>query len=91
MNEGRQYSTVTYLCACKVIQLFVTQWTIARQAPLSMKISRQEYLSTLPFSTPGDLLDPRTETASPLSPELACGFFTTLPPEKPVTYLTHVK
>ena len=64
---------------------------IARQAPLSMKISRQEYLSTLPFSTPGDLLDPWIETASPLSPELACGFFTTLPPEKPVTYFNTCK
>ena len=30
------------------VQLFVTPWTIARQAPLSMEFSRQEYWSGLP-------------------------------------------
>ena len=33
------------------VLLFVTLWTIARQAPLSMKFSRQEYWSRLPFLT----------------------------------------
>ena len=37
------------------IQLFVTLWTIARQAPWSMGFSRQEYRSGLPYSPPGDL------------------------------------
>ena len=37
------------------IQLFVTLWTIAHQAPLSMGFSRQEYLRGLPCSIPGDL------------------------------------
>ena len=27
------------------VQLFVTSWTVARQAPLSMEFSRQEYWS----------------------------------------------
>ena len=31
------------------VQLFVTAWTIAHQAPLSMRFSRQEYWSGLPF------------------------------------------
>ena len=31
--------------------------TVACQAPLSMKFSRQEYWSGLPFPSPGDLLD----------------------------------
>ena len=31
------------------VQLFVTQWTVAHQAPLSMAFSRQEYWSGLPF------------------------------------------
>ena len=35
--------------------------------------------------------DPGIETASPLSPELAGGFLTTVPPEKPITYLVHIK
>ena len=43
------------------IQLFVTLWTIVRQAPLSMGFSRQEYWSELPFPPPGDLPDPGTE------------------------------
>ena len=29
------------------------QWTVARQAPLSMGFSRQEYWSVLPFPSPG--------------------------------------
>ena len=38
---------------------------------------RQEYWSELPFTSPGDLLDPGMEPVSPLSPALAGGFFTT--------------
>ena len=34
-----------------------TPWTIARQAPLSMEISRQESWSGLPFPSPGNLPD----------------------------------
>ena len=37
---------------------FVFTWTIAHQAPLFMEFPRQEYLSGLPFPTPGDLPDP---------------------------------
>ena len=33
------------------VQLFVTVWTIAHQAPLSLEFSRQEYLSGLSFPT----------------------------------------
>ena len=36
----------------------MTPWTVARQAPLSMGFSRQEYSSGLPFPSPGDLPDP---------------------------------
>ena len=39
------------LCDC--VQLFVTPWTVAHQATLSMGFSRQEYRSGLPFSSPG--------------------------------------
>ena len=44
---------------------FVTPWTVARQAPLSMEFSRQEYWSGLPFPFPGDLPDLGVEPASP--------------------------
>ena len=54
--------------------LFVTPHTVARQAPLSMEFSRQEYC-WLPFPTPGDLR-PRDRTC------ISCvgrQFFTTTP------------
>ena len=38
--------------------LFVTPRTVAGQALLPMKFSRQEYWSGLPFPSPGDLPDP---------------------------------
>ena len=50
------------------VQLFVTLWTVACQAPLSMGFPRQEYWSGLPCSPPEDLLDPGVETVSPASP-----------------------
>ena len=50
--------------------LFATPWTVARQAPLSMGFSRQEYWSGLPCPLPGDLPDPEIEPVSPASPVL---------------------
>ena len=50
------------------VQLYATLWTVARQAPLSMKVSRQEHWSGLPCSSPGDLPYPGIEPTSPLSP-----------------------
>ena len=44
------------------VQLFATPWTVARQAPLSMGFSRQEYWSGLPCPPPGDLPDPGDKT-----------------------------
>ena len=35
--------------------LFATPWTIALQAPLSMRFPRQEYWIGLPFPSPGNL------------------------------------
>ena len=46
------------------VQLFVTPWTRARQAALSMESSRQEYWSGLPFPSPGDLPDPGIKPGS---------------------------
>ena len=37
------------------VRLFVTRWTVAPQAPLSVDFSIQEYWSGLTFSFPGDL------------------------------------
>ena len=43
----------------------MTPWTVARQSPLPMGFSRQEYWSRLPFPSPGDLPHPGIELASP--------------------------
>ena len=47
------------------IWLFVTPWTVACQAPLSMGFSRQEYWSELPFPFPADLSNPGIKPRSP--------------------------
>ena len=66
------------------VWLFVTPWTVARQSPLSMEFSRQEYWSELPFPSPGDLPHPGIEITSPSAAALAGGFFTTEPLGKPI-------
>ena len=59
------------------VPLFVTLWTVARHAPLSMGFSRQEYWSGLPCPPPGHLPNPGTEPTSLTFPALAGGFFIT--------------
>ena len=59
------------------VRLFVTLWSVARQAPLSMGFSRQEYWTELPCPSPGDLPQPGMEPKSLISPALADGSFTT--------------
>ena len=47
------------------VQLFGTPWTVAPQAPRSMRFSGHEYWSGLPLPSPGDLPDPGIELRSP--------------------------
>ena len=58
------------------VRLCASLWTVARQAPLSMGFSRQEYWSGLPFPSPGDRPNPGIEPTSLRSPVLAGRFFT---------------
>ena len=51
---------VAHLCPT-----LATPWTVARQTPLSMGLSRQEYWSGLPFPSPGDLPDPGIKPRAP--------------------------
>ena len=81
-------------CVCCVlshfccVQLFVTPWSVAHQALLSTRFSRQEYWSELPCHPPGDLPDPGIESTSLMSFALAGRFFTTSGIRKvPYTYL----
>ena len=61
-----------YVCQLiSSVQLFVTPWTVACQAPLSMEFSRQEYWSGLTFAPLEDLPDPGIEPVSPASSALA--------------------
>ena len=61
--EDESSSSVSHLVVSD--SLSETPWTIARQAPLSMGVSRQEYWSGLPFPSPGDLPDPGIKPRSP--------------------------
>ena len=65
------------------VRLFVTPWTVAPQAPLSMGFSRQEYWRGLPCPPPGDLPDPGTEPMALISPALAGGSLPLAPPGNP--------
>ena len=63
--------SLTYLSERELhshVHLFVTPWTVACQAPLSMEFSKQEYLNELPFSFSRDLPSPRFEHESSSSP-----------------------
>ena len=74
---------ILIMCACMLshfswVQRYANLWTEARQAPLSVGFSRQEYWSGFLCPPPGDLPDPGTEPTSLTSPALACGFFATI-------------
>ena len=69
LREG--LSSVSQLC------LFVTPWTVAHWALLSMEFSRKEYWNGLPLPTSGDLPNPGIKPKSPMSIPLAGRFFTT--------------
>ena len=49
-------------CYFSHVRLFVTSWTVALKAPLSMGFSKQEYWSGLPCSPPGRSSQPRDWT-----------------------------
>ena len=65
------------------VWFFVTPWTVALQASLSMGWSQQEYRSGLPCPPLGDLLHLGIQSTSPAAPTLAGRFFATEPPRKP--------
>ena len=75
------YMTMLLLCLFSCVQLFVTLWTVALQAPLSMEFSRQEYWSGLPFPSPGYLPNPGIK---PPSPALQADSLPSELPQKPI-------
>ena len=81
INKGK-CPNIYMLCCVLLsrVQLFVTPWTVALQAPLSMGFPRQEYWSRLPFP-PGDLPDPGAE---PVPPTLQADSLPSEPRGKPI-------
>ena len=78
-------------CAQSLSHVFVTPWTVAHQAPLSMGFPRQEYWSGLPLPSPGALPNPGINPMSSASPMLAGRFFAAAPPGKPCPlYIIHL-
>ena len=65
------------------VQLFVTPWTVDRQASLSMGLSRQEYWCGLPCPPPGGLPDPGIERVSLVVPALPSESLPLVPPGIP--------
>ena len=59
------------LLLCSVASDSAAPWIVAHQAPRSMRFSRKEYWSELPFPPPRDLPDPGIEPTSLTSPALA--------------------
>ena len=64
------------------VRLSETPWTVARQVPLSMGFSRQEYWSGLSCPLPGIFLTQESNLDHLCLPVLAGRFFTTEPPGK---------
>ena len=85
---SRHCAVVTVLTQLCLTLLRPCGQTLTHQAPLSMGFSRQKYWSGLPFPPPGNLPNPGIELTSPAPPALASGFFTTVPPGKPVSSCT---
>ena len=80
------YIVTHSMCVLSHVWLFVTSWTVAHQAPLSMEFSKPEYWSELPLLSPRDLPDPEIELMSPVSPALQADSLPTEPQTPHVVY-----
>ena len=75
-QEGRLLWPRSFVsCVCMLSHFsrapfFATPWTVAQQAPMSMRFSRKEYWSGLPSLPPGDLPDPGIKPPPPTAPAL---------------------
>ena len=58
------FGSIGYIFSC--FQLFVTPWTVAQQASLSMSYPLQVYWSGLPLPSPGELPIPGIKPAPPI-------------------------
>ena len=72
--------------SCSVMSNSLWLCIVALQTPLSMKFSRQESWSRLPFSSPGNLPDPGIEPSPLASPTWQVGVLPLVSPGKPYIY-----
>ena len=80
-RERQLLHDITYLCVVvSCVWLFVTAWTVAHQAPLSLEFSRQECWSGLPLLSPGNFPKPWIKLRSPA---LLADSLPSDPPRKP--------
>ena len=71
-----------YMLSCfSRVQLCAAPWTVARQAPLSMGVSRQECWSGLSCPPRGDLPNPGIEPSCLVSPVGQAGSLPLVPPD----------
>ena len=70
-------------CVLIHVVLFVTPWTVAHQAPLSIGFTQQEYWSGLPCPSPGHLPNPGIK---PGSLALQADSLLSEPPEVPLIF-----
>ena len=68
-ENSHSYVGMRVLGRFSCVQFFVTPWTVAHQAPLSMGFSRQEHWSGLPCPSPEDLPNPGIKPESPAQQE----------------------
>ena len=73
------------------VRLFMTPWTVAHKALLSVGFSKQEYWSGLLCPPPGDLPHPGIEPMSLMSPTLAGEFYTTSTTWKALGHVSDAK
>ena len=76
-TEDLAHNNVSVLSPFSHVQLSATPWAVARQAPLSIGLPRQEYWTGLPFPLPGDIPHPGIQ---PGSSAVQAGSLPTEPP-----------
>ena len=86
--QSKGLSRETEVKSLSRVGLFVTPWTVAYQAPLSVGFSREEYWSGLPFPSPGDLPNPGIE---PGSPALQADTLPSEPRGRDYYYIIHIR
>ena len=73
-------------CSVTKSWLFATPWTVAHQTPLSMEFPRQEYWRGLPFPSPGNPPDPRSEPRRHGNPRIC--YFSLIHDDAVLFYIT---